>query len=302
MERLLPLRFFGETKIQPLESLVKISEDWKLFSRNIQDESVEFNRRFESFKQTIRGGKLGTTPQFRLLYLDMMRNQHMIHLAAQENNLRKNLRLAAWSSLYFVTNQFNYARYGSYYIEVLANIETLYPGLKQLLQKTGLSVQVQEMYPSRVAFHQRGEQTVNRDAKTAGKVSWNLIIFCDIIYIYLLPLYIYCDKRYTRGFLQRHSVACDWRNGCLLYVALIYNTSRSLFLIVAFLLLFCISYKLIHIKNKKLKRLRAIFIYQKHFCNLVVDSLVATSLTKLFFQGIFFSWNSSGLLHQVRLP
>ena len=95
MEQLLPLRFFGETKIQPLESLVKISEDRKLFSRNIQDESVEFNRRFESLKQTIRGGKLGTTPQFRLLYLDMMRNQHMIHLAVQENNLRKNLRLAA---------------------------------------------------------------------------------------------------------------------------------------------------------------------------------------------------------------
>ena len=144
MERLLPLRFFGETKIQPLESLVKISEDWKLFSRNIQDESAEFNRRFESFKQTVRGGKLGKTPQFRLLYLDqhMIRNQHMIHLAVQENNLRKNLRLAAWSSLYFVNNQFNYARYGSSYIEVLANTETLYPGLKQLLQKTGLSVQV----------------------------------------------------------------------------------------------------------------------------------------------------------------
>ena len=35
MERLLPLRFFGETKMQPLECLVKISEDRKLFSRNI---------------------------------------------------------------------------------------------------------------------------------------------------------------------------------------------------------------------------------------------------------------------------
>ena len=96
----------------------------------------------------------------------------MIHLTVQENNC--DLRLAAWENwlpLYFATNQFNYARYDSYYIEVLANIETLYPGLKQPLQKTGLSGQVQEMYPSRVAFHQRGEQTVNRDAKTAGKVS-----------------------------------------------------------------------------------------------------------------------------------
>ena len=57
-----------------------------------------------------------------------MRNQHMIHLALQEHNF--GLKLAAWKnwlSLYFATNQFNYA-----------NMETLHPGLKQLLQKTGL--------------------------------------------------------------------------------------------------------------------------------------------------------------------
>ena len=46
-----------------------------------------------------------------------------------------------------------------------------YPGLKQLLHKIGLSVQAQEIYPSRVAIDQRGEQIINRDAKTTGKVS-----------------------------------------------------------------------------------------------------------------------------------
>ena len=70
MERLLLLRFFGETKIQSLECLVKISADPELFSPNIQDESAEFHRSFESFKQTIRDGKPGKTPQFWLLYLD----------------------------------------------------------------------------------------------------------------------------------------------------------------------------------------------------------------------------------------
>ena len=68
-----------------------------------------------------------------------MRNQHMIHLVLQEHNF--GLKLAVWKnwlSLYFATNQFNYARYDSYYIEVLGNLETLYPGLKQLVQKTGL--------------------------------------------------------------------------------------------------------------------------------------------------------------------
>ena len=172
MERLLLLRLFRETKLQPPESLVKISAELELFSPNIQDVSAEVHCSVESFKQAIRDGKLGKTPQFLLLYLDMMRNQHMINLAVQENNF--DLRLATWKNwlpLYFATNQFNYTRYGSYYVEVLANIETLYPGLKQLLQKTGLSLQAQEMYPTRVAIDQRGEETINRDAKTKSKVS-----------------------------------------------------------------------------------------------------------------------------------
>ena len=120
-----------------------------------------------------------------------MRNQHRIHLAVQENNF--DLRWVAWKNwlpLYFATNQCNYARYGSYYVEVLANIKTVCPGLKQLLKKSGLLVQVQEMYPSRVTFDQRREQTINRDAKTKGKASWNLIMFGDAIYIISTYLYL----------------------------------------------------------------------------------------------------------------
>ena len=39
---------------------------------------------------------LGKTPQFWLLYLGMMHNQDMIHLAIQENIF--DLRLAAWKN------------------------------------------------------------------------------------------------------------------------------------------------------------------------------------------------------------
>ena len=34
-----------------------------------------------------------------------------------------------------------------------------------------VAVQAQEMYPSRIALDQKGEQTINRDAKTTSKVS-----------------------------------------------------------------------------------------------------------------------------------
>ena len=37
-----------------------------------------------------------------------------------------------------------------------------------MLNKQGVSIQSQDRYPLRTAIDQRGEQTINRDAKTAG--------------------------------------------------------------------------------------------------------------------------------------
>jgi hypothetical protein len=39
-----------------------------------------------------------------------------------------------------------------------------------MLDKSGLSVQAQDRHPLRTATDQRGEQTINRDAKTAGGI------------------------------------------------------------------------------------------------------------------------------------
>ena len=102
-------------------------------------------------------------------YLEMMENQHMIHLAVQRNDF--NLRTHCWENwlpFYFAFDMCNYARYGSYYVESLKTIENDYPGLKALLSTRGLTTQAQERFPIRTALDQRGEQTINRDAKTAG--------------------------------------------------------------------------------------------------------------------------------------
>ena len=64
----------------------------------------------------------------------------------------------------------NYARYGTYYAEILSKIDTLYPGLKETLNLNGLSVQAQDHHPLRTAIDQRGEQTINRDGKTCGGI------------------------------------------------------------------------------------------------------------------------------------
>ena len=97
--------------------------------------------------------------------------QHVIHTSIQENDFEK--RVPGWKyflPFYFALNYSNYARYGSYYVQVLESIEQMYPGLKDMLKCKGLSVQAQEKYSLRTSIDQRGEQTINRDAKTSGGV------------------------------------------------------------------------------------------------------------------------------------
>ena len=72
--------------------------------------------------------------------------------------------------LNFALNKQNYARYGAFYVNVLENIATVYPGLKEIIEEKGLSVQGQEYYSLRTATDQRGEQTLNRDAKIVGGI------------------------------------------------------------------------------------------------------------------------------------
>ena len=100
-----------------------------------------------------------------------MKVQHLAHTTEQENDF--NMRILAWKKmlpLYFYFNKMNYARYGDYYLQHLRHIETLNPGMKELLMAKGMSVQAQTVHPVRTATDRRGEQTINKDAKTTGNI------------------------------------------------------------------------------------------------------------------------------------
>ena len=87
-----------------------------------------------------------------------MNKQHLAHTAVQENNF--DFKVLSWEFMllfYFYFNKLNYARYGTYYLQQLTHIETLYPGLRELLMVKGLSVQAQITHPIRTAIDQRGE-------------------------------------------------------------------------------------------------------------------------------------------------
>ena len=111
-----------------------------------------------------------------------MRTQHKIHTAVQTNDFE--LRLQAWEEMlpfYFAFNKTNYARYGCWYVQTMKEIDLRYPGLKEMFKTSGISVQAQSAYPSRTSTDQRGEQSINRDAKTAGKM--NQIPIHSLIFI-----------------------------------------------------------------------------------------------------------------------
>ena len=171
LERLLIARFCGETKENIPDHLISISADPDSFNSDYLDQVSEFAVKFEDFKARVRSGEFGKTAQFWMTYLDLIRVQHYAHTAVQENNFQ--LRLYAWQFFlpyYFALNKTNYARYGSYYVEAMKSIEERYPGLKQLLEEKGLSVLAQDRHNVRTAIDQRGEQTINREAKTVGGI------------------------------------------------------------------------------------------------------------------------------------
>ena len=100
---------------------------------------------YESYREQARNGSLGKTAQFWILYLDLIRMKHVIRTAVQENDF--DAWLAAWDyfiPLYFTFNKINSAWYHSFCVETLKSNEGKYPGLKEMLKNTGLSVQGQD--------------------------------------------------------------------------------------------------------------------------------------------------------------
>ena len=94
----------------------------------------------------------------------------LVHTDVQERNF--DLRIEGWKLMmpyFFCLNKTNYSRYGSYYIEKLRVLESTNPGCS--VRENSISVQAQERYPLRTAIDRRGEQTLDREAKTTGGIT-----------------------------------------------------------------------------------------------------------------------------------
>ena len=95
----------------------------------------------------------------------MMEQQHYLHCGIHDSF---EARMNAWEyflPFYFVMNKLSYARYGSYYLHQMKNRQVIYPDLK-----FPVSVQGQNRCNIRTPTDQRGEQTLNKQAKTVGGI------------------------------------------------------------------------------------------------------------------------------------
>ena len=57
-------------------------------------------------------------------------------------------------------------------MNTLENLEETHPCCKEVMELKGVSVQAQDRYQCRIAIDQRGEQTINRDAKVKGGIKF----------------------------------------------------------------------------------------------------------------------------------
>ena len=95
-----------------------------------------------------------------------MEAEVMEHNGVQEHNI--DIMIRAWQtflSMYFAFNKVNYAHYGSYYTYIMVNVQQFYPGLKEFTSKRKTF-----WFKDKRAIDQRGEQTINQDAKASGKI------------------------------------------------------------------------------------------------------------------------------------
>ena len=103
--------------------LQEVALDPLSYSEAVVHNSEEFFKSYGDYFQSTLNGDNGKTAQYWARYLEVMRMQTMIHTAVQENNLEMRLQAwAYWIPFYFSTNLFNYARYGTFYLETLKNI------------------------------------------------------------------------------------------------------------------------------------------------------------------------------------
>ena len=127
---------------------------------------MQLSEKYMIYKQIVRDGKMGITPQFWMIWNGLIEKQNYFHTALQEG--KSDERMCAWEFFllfYFSTNKHNHARHGTWYIHQIRNRDSLHSGDEIIF-----SVHSQARHNLQTAADQGGEQSLNKDAKTMGSI------------------------------------------------------------------------------------------------------------------------------------
>ena len=158
---------------QPLEVKIKTMSEINLEALDPISESEEMKSYAQAYakaKKECRDGKYGKTPQFWMQYLNAVERLHILRYAINRNDF--DLRLQMWEEAIqgcFSMNKVNYARYGTYYIMQLKNLDQTHPGAREELEKNGISV-CRNKLNIRQSIDGAGDSTFMKDAKIAGGI------------------------------------------------------------------------------------------------------------------------------------
>ncbi|GFS21253.1 hypothetical protein ElyMa_001590300 [Elysia marginata] len=109
------------------------------------------------YKEEIRRGTYGRTPQFWIQYMDKVWILLRFSREIKTNNLDLYMRsLQQLCPLMFTMDHHNYARYVTLYYASLLNLSNFHPGAEDLLRKGAIDLTI--------------EQTINKHAKTKGGI------------------------------------------------------------------------------------------------------------------------------------
>ncbi|GFS24129.1 hypothetical protein ElyMa_001656100 [Elysia marginata] len=123
------------------------------------------------YKEEIRRGTCGRTPQFWIQYMDKVWILLRFSRAIKTNNLDLHMRsLQQLCPLMFTINHHNYARYLTLYCASLLNLSNSHPGAEDLLRKGGLTVNRSNLPNCLTAIDLTIEQTINKHAKAKGGI------------------------------------------------------------------------------------------------------------------------------------
>ena len=131
---------------------------------------INLVHKYNQIKEKGLNGELGKTPQFWLKYMEMVSKLHLFHFAINTNNY--SLKVASWDyflPLCFTTNKIHYARYGTFYIQQLKNLDSTHPEAVQEIEHF-ISVR-RNTFGIGQAIDLAGEQTYMKNAKTAGGIT-----------------------------------------------------------------------------------------------------------------------------------